>query len=259
MSPKVEYELTDGVARITLNRPAHRNCLDIELIEQWQSVLDDIDDEPEVKVVTLRGAGGNFSAGADLSMFLEAIDAGDRDRIQRFIDGIHEVTLTLERLSVPTLAVIEGYALAGGIEVLLACDLRVAATDATIGDQHANYGLVAGGGGTQRLIRQIDTCRANELMYTGRHISGKTAAEWGLVNRAEPAESLDEAVAELEAKLTSKSRQAAELTKDLMHRGQQLDKEAALDLERRSVVEHYFSDEGRKGFSAFDDGRTPEF
>lgn len=258
MASKVEYEIQGGVARITLNRPSRNNCLDVELLEQWRAGIQDIEEAP-VKVVTLTGAGGNFSAGADLSLFRDAVERGDRERIRQFIDGIHNVTLAMERLPVPTLAVIEGYALAGGLEILLACDLRIATTDATIGDQHANYGLVAGGGGTQRLIRQIDTCRANELMYTGRHLSGTKAAEWGLVNRAVPADELEETVRDYEEELARKSRAAADVTKDLMRRGRQLNKEAGLDLERRTVVEYYFSDDAREGFTAFEEGRAPEF
>lgn len=259
MSPKLEYQVDGNVARMTLNRPSQRNCLDIELLNQWHDAVEAVEADSDVKVVTVTGASGNFSAGADLSMFLNTIEAGDRVKLQRFIDRIHEITLALEQLPVPTIAAIEGYALAGGLEVLLACDLRIATKDATIGDQHANYGLVAGGGGTQRLVRQIDTCLANELMYTGRHLSGTEAAEWGVVNRAVPAEDLDDTVAELETELIDKSRQAADITKDLMHRGRQLNKEAALDLERRSVVDYYFTEDGREGFSAFDEGRRPEF
>ena len=108
-------------------------------------------------------------------MFLEAIELGDRETIDEFIRKIHEVTTRFERLDVPVPAVIEGLALAGGLEVLLACDLRLASTEATIGDQHVNYGLVASGSGTQRLVRQIGTARASDLICTGRCISGAEA------------------------------------------------------------------------------------
>lgn len=259
MGSKVTVDRDGQVARIELNRPDVRNCLDVELLDRWQAILDDVAADEQVKLVTVTGAGGNFSAGADLSMFLDAIEDDDRATLQRFIDAIHEVTLSLEQLPVPTLAVVEGFALAGGIEILLSCDLRIATESAVIGDQHANYGLVAGGGGTQRLIREIEPCRANELMYMGRRLSGREAYDWGLVNRAVPEDDLAAAVAEFEGALTEKSRSAAALTKDLMYRGQQLDKEAGLDLERLSVVDHYVSDEAVEGFRAFDEGREPEF
>lgn len=259
MSPKLEYQKDGNVARMTLNRPSKRNCLDVELLDQWRTAVEAVEADSDVKVVTVTGSNGNFSAGADLSMFLNAIEADDRAKLQRFIDRIHEVTLALEQLPVPTIAAVRGYALAGGLEVLLACDLRIATEDAIIGDQHANYGLVAGGGGTQRLVRQIDTCRANELMYTGRHLSGTEAEEWGVVNRAVPREDFDDTIANMETELASKSRHAFDLTKNLMRQGRQISKEEALDIERRSVVDHYFTEQAMEGFSAFDEGRQPEF
>lgn len=259
MPPKLELQRQGNVARMTLNRPSKQNCLDVDLLQQWREAIDAVAADSSVKVATVNGAEGNFSAGADLTMFREAIEAGDRQKLQHFIDSIHEVTRHLEGLPVPVIAAVEGYALAGGLEVLLACDLRIATETATIGDQHANYGLVAGGGGTQRLVQQIDRCRANELLYTGRHLSGTEAAEWGVVNRAVPADALDDAVSDLEAELARKSRDATALTKELMQRGMKSDSELALDLERQSVVDHYFSADAQEGFAAFDDGRPPEF
>jgi enoyl-CoA hydratase/carnithine racemase len=119
-------------------------------------------------------------------MFLAAIELGDRETIDEFIRKIHRVIARFERLDVPVPAVIEGFALAGGLEVLLACDLRLASTEATIGDRHANYGLVASGSGTQRLVRQIGTARANDLMCTSRCTLGAEATNWSLVSWAVP-------------------------------------------------------------------------
>lgn len=259
MPDKLLYQEEDGIARITINRPSSRNCLDIETLNAWNKAIHDIAQNPDVKVLTVRGSEGNFSAGADLAMFLNAIEAGDRRTIDRFIEKIHEVTSGLEKLRIPTIAAVEGFALAGGLEVLLACDLRIVTEEATIGDQHANYGLVAGGGGTQRLIRQIDTCLAKELMFTGRRLTGKEAEEWGIVNRAIPATQFESELSELETELANKSRNAASMTKFLMHEGSQVDMETGLELERRTVVDHYFTDEAIEGFTAFNEDREPEF
>lgn len=259
MPEKIDYSISDGIARITLDRPDVRNCLDIELLDQWLKALDEVQDREDCKAVTVAGAGGNFSAGADLAMFLAAIEDGDRQTIDEFIWKIHEVTARLEHLEVPVLAVIEGFALAGGIEILLACDLRLTSTEAKIGDQHANYGLVAGGGGTQRLIRQIGTARASDLMYTGRRISGATALKWGLVSRAVPPAKLDDVHKHMEERLRATSREAASLTKYLMREGTAVDQERGLALERHAVVDHYFTEEAIEGFRAFDEGRQPDF
>lgn len=259
MADKLRYEEDGSIARITIDRPDKRNCLDVETLESWLDSLETVGESPGVKVLTVRGNGGNFSAGADLSLFLEAIREGDRATIEDFIVNMHRVTRAVEELTVPTIAAIEGYALAGGLEVLLACDLRIAEEDAVIADQHANYGLVAGGGGTQRLIRQIDTCRANELMMTGRRLTGTEAAEWNIVNRAVPSEEFQAEVSRLEETLAEKSSDAAAMTKYLMREGSQIDKKRGLELERRSVVDHYFSEEAIEGFEAFDEGREPQF
>ena len=259
MSENVAYSSADEIVRLTLDRPEVNNCLDIELLDQWLAALDRIEADDDCKAVTLRGASGNFSAGADLAMFLAAIRSGDRETIDKFIRKIHRVTARLEELDIPVLAVVEGFALAGGLEILLACDLRLASTEATIGDQHANYGLVAGGGGTQRLVRQIGTARANDLMYTGRRISGAEAADWGLVSRAVPPAELDAAQAELEESLRGTSRDAASLTKHLMREGTAVDLEHGLALERHAVVDHYFTEDAKEGFRAFDEDRSPEF
>lgn len=259
MSQKILVTEENGALRITINRPAKRNCLDNETLEIFLDVLDSVSNREEVRCVVVRGASNDFSAGADLSMFHEAIESEDRQTIDRFIELIHAVTAKLETLPVPILAVIEGFALAGGLELLLSCDIRVATEDSVIGDQHANYGLVAGGGGTQRLIRQIDTCKANELMYTGRRLTGDEAAKWGIVNRAVPSRKLDEVVETYVDTLTSKSREASSLTKRLMQKGERLDKESALEFERQSVVDYYFSEDAKEGFQAFVENRRPEF
>lgn len=259
MTENVRYERDGAVARATLDRPDKLNPLDIETLDGILDALDRVRGDDDVRVLTVRGAGGNFSAGADLSLFREAVEANDRETVETLIGRLHAVMDGLEALPVPTLAVVEGVAFAGGLELLLACDLRLAAEDARIADQHANYGLVAGAGGTQRLQRQLPTARANELMYTGRRLSGAEAAEWGLVGRAVPAGRLEAAAAELEADLAGKSRAAASLTKHLMRVGGRTDAATGLEIERRTVVDHYLGEDAREGFAAFAEGRDPAF
>jgi enoyl-CoA hydratase len=165
----------------------------------------------------------------------------------------------IEGLPVPTLGVIEGFALAGGLELALVCDLLIASNTAQIGDQHANYGLVAGGGATQRLPEQIPRRLANELLFTGNRISGTTAEQWGLVNRSVAPEQLDAEVSEFEESLTSKSCSGAELTKELVQKGLQTDMENGLEIEQRATAEYIFSEDPREGFAAFKEGREPNF
>jgi len=258
VTDKLECEIDGGIARTTINRPEKMNCLDIDVAEAWLDALDRIE-ASDAKALTVRGAGGVFSAGADLAQVQSFIEEDERERMAEFLGLLHDVTGRIRSLPIPTLAAVEGYALAGGIELLLACDMAIATTEARIGDQHANYGLVAGAGGTQRIVEQVSRARANDLMFTGRHVTGETAEEWGLVSRAfEPAE-FDSEVRSMEDELAAKSRDAATLTKDLMRIAREDGGEAALELERRRVTDHNFGEDVLEGLEAFEEGRNPEF
>lgn len=255
---KLEYTIEEDMARTTLNRPNSMNAIDIELLREWHTALDNIEDA-DVKFLTVRGADGVFSAGADLTEVKGLIKNGERDDLAEFLSLIHGITGRLDSFDVPTLAAVEGPALAGGIEILLACDLAVASSEARIGDQHANYGLVAGGGGTQRIGRALPNHRANDLMFTGRHLTGAEAEEWGLVSRTFTPADFEEELAELEAELAAKSRSAAAMTKEMLQLARDGDGEAALELEWRRVTEFNFSDAVMEGLSAFEEGREPDF
>jgi len=258
VTDKFECEITGGIARTTIDRPGKMNCLDADVAEAWLEALDRIEDA-DVTVLTVRGAGGVFSAGADLSQVKSFVEAGDKEGLTEYLGLLQEVTSRIRSLAVPTLAAVEGYALAGGIEVLLACDMAVATTEARIGDQHANYGLVPGFGGTQRILEQLPRARANDLMFTGRHLTGETAAAWGLVSRAIESERFEAELRSLEDELAAKSREAATLTKDLMRVARGTDEEAGLEIERRRVADHLFGEDAAEGLEAFEEGREPEF
>jgi enoyl-CoA hydratase/carnithine racemase len=258
MTDKLLLEIDGDIARTILNRREKMNSIDMELLDDWMDALDEVE-AANVKMLTVQGAGGILSAGADLSKTNSAIEAGDREWIADFLSRIHVVTGRLESLSIPTLAAVEGYALAGGLEILLACDMAIASTNARIGDQHANYGLVAGGGGTQRIVEAISKRRANDLMFTGRHIDGATAENWGLVSRAFDPDEFDEALSNLEAELASKSRDAATLTKELMTVARETDRDVGYELEWRRVTDHNFGEDVREGLEAFKERRDPDF
>lgn len=250
----------DGrAAHLTLNRPEQSNALNRALLDRLDAAVEELAASADLRVVTLRGAGGTFCAGADLRELGGYVEAGDRDGAAEYLARIHGSLDALAALPVPVVAVVEGYALAGGLETVLACDLVLASTEATLGDQHANYGLVAGGGGTQRLPRVVGVRRAKELMFTGRHLDAAEAVEWGLANRAVAPDALDGAVEDLVDELASKSPNAAGLTKDLVDLSADVSLETGLDLERERVGRYLFSDDVREGLDAFTEGRDPEF
>ena len=162
----------------------------------WNTVAADAG----VKALVVRGQGRAFCAGADLVAMQESF--ADNASLRRYLTSFNEVLFALEELPIPTIAVVHGHALAGGLEVLLSCDLVIAAEDARIGDQHINFGLMPGGGSTQRLPRKIGKQRAMELLFTGRWLTGQEAAEAGLVWRAVPLDELDRELELLVADIT---------------------------------------------------------
>lgn len=247
----------DGVARIVLNRPDRLNAISPELLEDLWAVCDAVERDPGVRAATLTGAGRAFSAGADLRA-VQAL-APDPVRWDGFIRLWHRVFNRLEALPVPLIAGVHGLALAGGLELTMVADLVVADAEARLGDQHANFGLVAGGGGSQRLPRLIGARRAKELMYLGGWLTAEQALAWGLVNRVAPAGRVGEVVAELAAELCRKSVSAARTVKTLVHLAGEVDLTSGLEAEIRLAAVHMRTAEAAEGLAAFAEKRTPVF
>ena len=174
-------------------------------------------------------------------------------------DSYHTICNTIENLSKPVIAAINGLALAGGLEIVECCDIAIASEEARLGDQHANYGLVPGGGSTQRLPRLIGIRKAKELLLTGDWISAKEAEAIGLVNKAVPANKLEEVVNELATKLAERSPMASKAIKFLVNRGMQTDLATALELEKGAVAHHSTSEDVAEGMRAFMEKRKPVF
>lgn len=255
----LEFSREGRAAHLTLNRPDKNNAIDRPLLSDLVDHVEEIDDAPDVRVATVRGAGGTFSTGVDLAELQSVVEDGDRDAVVDFLEVLHESLDILAALPVPTVAVVERFALAGGLETMLACDLALCSSEARIGDQHANFGLVAGGGATQRLPDVVGPRRAKELMFTGRHLSAEEAREWGLVNRVADPANLDAEVESLIDEFATKSPDAAAVTKDLVNGSRDLDRESGLELERERVGSYLVSEDAREGLAAFETGRDPDF
>jgi enoyl-CoA hydratase/carnithine racemase len=253
----VTLDVVDGVARIVLNRPDKLNAISPGLLEDLGDACAAIERDARVRVVTLTGSGRAFCAGADLAVVQEV--AGDAARWRSFIDLWHRVFNRLEALPRVVIAGVHGLALAGGLELVLVCDLVVADEQARLGDQHANFGLVAGGGGSQRLPRVIGARRAKELMLLGGWLDAREAAAWGLVNRLAPAGKLAETLDALVAELLGKSVSASATVKTLVNRGLDLDLQSGLELEKDLVGEHMRSADAAEGLRAFAAKRRPNF
>jgi enoyl-CoA hydratase len=184
----ITTSVADGVAHLELNRPQVRNAINRELCEQVSATLDRWADNDEVRAVIVSGAGGKaFAAGADIAELKE------RTHVQAFLGWTQRMLQQLEDFPRPTIAAIDGYALGGGLELALACDLRVASKGAKIGLPEVTLGVFPSAGGTWRLPRLVGLGRARELIFTGRIVEAAEAAQWGLF------ESLVDADAKAEA------------------------------------------------------------
>lgn len=253
----VNFVVDGGIARVVLNRPAQLNAISPSLLEDLDHVCDEVERNPAVRAMTLTAAGRAFCAGADLKAVREL--SPDPVKWNAFMRLWHRVFNRLEALPVPVVAGVHGFALAGGLELALVVDLVVADESARLGDQHANFGLVAGGGGSQRLPRLIGARRAKELMLLGGWLSAAQSLEWGLVNRVAPAGRLEAEVDELATALADKSPSGNRTVKALVDRGLDMDLGKGLALELDLVAEHMRSADAAEGLRAFAEKRVPVF
>ena len=254
-------EKRHGIAKVTLNRPQVLNALNQDTVSEMEAAINDIEQDKDVKVLVITGAGRAFCAGADLK-FVEQFQTGARPDIlgqDRFSQSLNRLFNTIENLSKPSIAAINGICLAGGLELAMACDLALAVEDARLGDQHATFGLTPGSGGSVRLPRFIGIRKAKELLLTGSNISGSEAESLRLVNRAVPPNKLEEAVAEIAENLTERSPLASKEIKSLVNQGMQVDIYTALQLERGAYLRHLTSEDTQEGQRAFKEKRKPIF
>ena len=254
----IKLDKENAVATIRLNRPDALNALSPDLLDELSDAVSAVAEDQAIKAMVVRGEGRAFCAGADLTFFDTAF--GNPDEFSRYLKRFNSCLFQLEELPVPVIAVVHGFALAGGLELMLACDLALAADDARIGDQHTNFGLIPGGGSTQRLPRRIGMQRAMELLTTGRWLSGSEAAEWGLVLRAVAADDLDDELEALLAPLRIKSRPGLGWIKSVARRGRDLPLVDGIALESQAFVQYMTtSDHPKQGIQAFKEKRQPEF
>ena len=253
----ITYATGGGIARITLDRPAQLNAISPELLEDLDRACALVEGDASVRAVTLTAAGRAFCAGADLRAVREL--SPDAARWSAFMGLWHRVFDRIEALPVPVIAGVHGLALAGGLELVLVADLVVADEAARLGDQHANFGLVAGGGGSQRLPRLIGARRAKELMLLGGWVDAAQALHWGLVNRVAPAGQVAAAAEALARELAGKSAAASRTAKRLVDQGLDLTLAEGLELERHLAAEHMRGADAAEGLRAFAEKRAPVF
>jgi len=250
------YEKNEGLAKIVLNRPDVLNALDPKTLEEMYAAVEDIENDISVRVVIITAAGRAFCTGADLTGIAAIPPDKPRDYFLRLWNKVFSA---IENVSVPVIAAVNGMAYAGGLELVMVCDLAIASEEAKLSDQHANRGLVPGGGASQRLPRLVGVRRAKELLYTGDRISPAEAERLGLINKVVPADKLEEATNELAQKLLVKSPMALKAVKKLVNRGMEGSLDSGLEMEMLAMTAHGTTEDFEEGVKSFLEGRPPAF
>ncbi|MDA0263377.1 MAG: enoyl-CoA hydratase/isomerase family protein [Chloroflexi bacterium] len=254
----IKLDKENRVATIRLNRPDALNALSPEVLAELSFGLAEVGNDESIKALVIRGEGRAFCAGADLAYFQSTFD--EPGLLPEYVAQINDVLCQIEGLPVPAIAVVHGFALAGGLELMMACDMALVAEDARVGDQHVNFGLMPGGGSTQRLPRRVGLQRAMELLTTGRWITGAEAVAWGLALRSVPLEGLDDELETLLGPLRTKSRAGLALIKSVTLRGMGLSVNDGIALESLAFVRYMTtSPHPAEGIQAFTEKRQPEF
>lgn len=251
----LRIETTDRVATITIDRPEKRNALNGAVRRELIDALDALARDDSVRVVVLTGAGEKaFVAGADIGEFAERTPIEQRAAMEgrRVFDVLAEHPK-------PTIASINGFALGGGCELALACDLRIAARSARLGQPEVNLGILPGGGGTQRLPRLVGLGRAMRLILTGDLIGAEEAERIGLVDLVVDDDRLRDQTMELAARIARHSPVALKLIKQAVRAAAEMPLAAGLALERELFVTAFASEDRTEGVAAFLEKRTPEF
>ena len=251
----IVFEKRDHIAYLTLNRPEVYNAINERMIADFGEVIASIDKDETVRVVIMTGAGKAFQAGADI----EELSRMNPVQILRWNQGVVQNFNALERMRQPVIAAINGFALGGGLELALACTIRVASEKAKMGLPEVKIGIIPGAGGTQRLPRLVGKGVAAELILTGEMIDAQTAYRIGLVNKVVPHEALMKTSEKMALKIIANGPIAVSLAKDAMEIGKDLPLDAAIQYAQKNCVTCFSTEDMKEGTRAFIEKRPPQF
>ncbi|UUX33425.1 enoyl-CoA hydratase-related protein [Fundicoccus culcitae] len=253
---KIQFEVRNNLGYLTINQPKKLNALDTETLLEMDQVLTDIDGRDDVRVLIVTGAGEKaFVAGANVA---EMKDKNPMEAFEFSTLG-NSVFSKIAGLKQPTIAAVNGFALGGGSELALACDIRIASDNARFGQPEVGLGIVPGFGGTQRLSRLVGVAKAKELIFTARNIKAEEAEKIGLVNKVVPLEGLLEEVEKLGTQIASNGRFAVEQSKVLIDQGIDLPLDHSLILEANGFGLCFATEDQTEGMSAFLEKRDANF
>ena len=252
----VRVELSDGIAELRLCRPKALNALNEALLKEFEAALDELESFDTLRCMIVTGEGERaFVAGADIA----EMSSMNRDQALAFSALGHRVCSKLERFPVPVLAAVNGYALGGGCEIALACDLIYASNKAKFGQPEVKLGLTPGFGGAVRLPRKIGVAAASEWIYTGEVFGAQSAQALGLVREVLPQDQLLERVRHIARLIATKAPLAVRAAKTIMTEGMSMNPSAACELERERFADLFDTEDMREGTRAFVEKKDPQF
>lgn len=241
------------IALIELNRPNELNALNLQLMGELRDALKELDADPEVRVIILTGNEKAFAAGADIKQ-MSGKNAVDMLMIDQFSTWDQ-----IKKTHKPIIAAVSGFALGGGCELAMTCDMIIASESAKFGQPEIKIGVMPGAGGTQRLTRAIGKARAMEMVLTGKFISADEAMAYGLVNRVVPVEMYMHEAVSLATEIAAMSPVAARLAKESVNRAFETHLDEGLHFERKNFYLTFASEDQKEGMKAFIEKRTPDF
>jgi len=255
MLENIKVEYNDGIALLIMNRPKALNALNDKTLGELEKIFEVLEDSEEIKGIIITGAGKSFVAGADILQMKNYKSEAGRD----YAGYAQSVFNKIESFKKPVIAAINGYALGGGCELAMCCDLRIASEKAVFGQPEVKLGVIPCFGGTQRLTRLVGAGRAKDLIYTARQIKPDEALYMGLVNRVVAEESLlDEARACMKM-IIDNAPMAIKYAKMVINKGADIDLMNALELEKDAVGLTFATEDKQEGMNAFLEKRKPVF
>jgi enoyl-CoA hydratase/carnithine racemase len=235
MANHLRFSVSDGLAKIILDRPERKNAFTLEMIDAWNAALQQCRTNDEVKVVLVGGTGTAFCSGGDIVEMTERVTQSPAQRKTELFERIQRIPLALENLDKPVIAVVNGVATGAGLDLALMCDLRYAAASARFAETYLNIGLVPGAGGAHYLPRLVGISKSLEMFFTRDFIDAREAEQIGLVNKVFPDEVLWQEVENIAAKIAEVPQVALRMTKRAVYQSERSDLRTNLDL----ISSHY--------------------
>lgn len=251
----IDLKVDDGVALLTISRPEALNAMNVAMLDELSDVIDEVERDDRVSVLVITGSGKAFIAGADIGH----MSGFTSQQAKEWSEKGQRTVGKLENMKKPVIAAVNGYALGGGTELAMACDIRVASDKAVFGQPEVKLGMIAGFGGTQRLPRLVGPGKAKEMLFTGDHYNAHAAYEMGLVNKVVQADELLGYCLDMAKRIAARGPLAVRLSKEAVNHGREMDLEKALHLESTLYAVVFSTNEPCEGCGAFLEKREPEW